>query len=101
METILLDIPAGADPAQAEAVIEGCCAAEGLRPALKSSLARYPGCVHWHYKQGKEPGTLEITLWPQERRAWFSIRPNRRGPWLTETAARLKLAIKLALENRE
>ena len=42
-----------------EAVIEAACAAEGLRLTLKGTLKQYPGRVHWHYKRGKEAGTLE------------------------------------------
>jgi hypothetical protein len=61
-----------------ERAIGGC----GLRVSLRCSLEKFPGCIHWHLKKGSEPGTLEITLWPKERRAWFTIQNGRRADWI-------------------
>ena len=76
-------IPPGADLTAAVARIEACCLTAGLRLTQKGTLARYPGCVHWHFKQGGASGTLEITLWPATRRLWFALRPGRAAPWVT------------------
>ncbi len=96
-------VPVQADLAQAEQLIEQCCAAEGLLISLKGSLASYPGCIHWHYKQGTQRGTLEITLWPKAGRIWFSVHSGRTAAWIEEAVARLKETLEknLALNERE
>jgi hypothetical protein len=78
-------------------VIEAACAAEGLRLTLKSTLKAYPGCVHWHYKLGKEAGTLEITLWAAKRRMWFKVSTGRQGEWMERTIERLKMKVEREL----
>ncbi len=75
---------------KAEAIIEAACAAEGLRLTLKGTLKQYPGCVHWHYKLGKEAGTLEITLWAAKRRLWFKVSAGREGEWIEKAIERMK-----------
>jgi hypothetical protein len=65
-------------------VVDQCCLAAGLRVTLKATLAKHPGCVHWHFKRGDEPGTLEITVWPAGRRAWCSVQSGRRAVWIDE-----------------
>ena len=82
MLEIIIAVPAGARLAGMEHDIESACRAEGLRQTLKGTLAQYPGCVHWHVKQGRERGTLEITFWPAERRLWFKVAEGRRGEWM-------------------
>jgi hypothetical protein len=52
---------------------------------MRTSLRTFPGCVHWHVKRGREPGTLEITFWPQERRAWFTIHDGRQAEWIEKS----------------
>ena len=67
-----------------ERAIDQAIADVGLSVALRASLAKFPGCIHWHAKQGRESGTLEITFWPRERRAWFTIQNGRRAAWIEE-----------------
>jgi hypothetical protein len=74
------DLPLEAVPA----LIETACRAIGLSITQNTSLAQYPGSRHWHLKLGRQPGTLEITWWPAQRRAWFKIAAGRQGLWLTE-----------------
>lgn len=76
--------------AQWEAAIEASCLAQGLRVTLKGALAQYPGSVHWHLKQGRESGTLELTLWPQKQRLWFKVSAQRPGAWMESVIPRLK-----------
>jgi hypothetical protein len=83
----------GADLSGAEHVVEESGAAAGLRQTLKGTLARCPGCVHWHFKSGDDRGTLEVTLWPARRRIWLSVKSGRTGTWIEEAAARLRAAI--------
>lgn len=94
MREIEVTIAADARLDGAEAVIEGACAAEGLRLTLKDTLKAYPGCVHWHYKLGKEAGTLEITLWVAKRRIWFKVSAGRQGAWMEGTITQLGMSIR-------
>ena len=73
-----------------ESLVETSCAAEDLHITLKGTLAKYPGCTHWHFKKGRERGTLELTWWPAERRLWFNVSSSRAGAWLDEAIARLR-----------
>ena len=68
--------------------IEQMCLDEGLTLTLKGTLARYPGCIHWHFKHGKLPGTLELTFW--EKRLWFKISAGREGVWMDALVEKLK-----------
>jgi hypothetical protein len=77
-------LPSDSDPAAVEAAIDAALAGAGLRVTMKDTLRQYPGCVHWHAKQGREAGTLELTLWPAKGRAWFSVHRNRDAPWIAE-----------------
>ncbi len=89
MQQLEIAVPPSADLAAAEAQIQGACLAEGLKIALKTSLASYPGSVHWHLKSGTGAGTLEVTLWPAARRLWLAIHRGRDAPWVEPAAARL------------
>ena len=90
MTEIEITIPLQTNLTQAGQIIERCCMAEGLSASLKGSLSKYPGCIHWHFKRDGQRGTLEITLWTNVRRIWFSIHTGRTGAWIEETVARLK-----------
>lgn len=79
------------------AAIEVVCRAAGLTQVSKGSLGKYLGCVHWHYKLGFQRGTLEITFWPKERRAWFGLRLNRFGQWMDALVPQLKAGIEMRL----
>jgi hypothetical protein len=80
--------------------VERRCAREGLRVTLKGTLAKYPGCVHWHFKKGAERGTLEVTLWEQERRLWFKVHAGRRGAWMEAVIPRLQHALQFEWASR-
>ena len=73
-----------------ESKIESNCLAHDLRVTLKGTLAQYPGSVHWHLKQGRRPGTLELTLWPQTQRLWFKVSAARHGAWMASVIPSLK-----------
>src|SRR5260370_16523720 len=90
MTEIEITVPLQTDLSQAEQIIEQCCKAEGLSASLKVSLAKYPGCIHWHFKRDGQRGTLEITLCASMRRIWFSIHTGRTGDWIEETLTCLK-----------
>ncbi len=93
MIEIEVPLPPVADLGRAEALVETCCAAEGLQATLKSTLAKHPGCLHWHYGRNGSRGTLEITLWPARRRLWLSVQAGRKGEWQEAAIIRLREAI--------
>ena len=63
-------------------MIDQALAQVGLNTTLRDGLKKFPGCIHWHAKNGGQPGTLEITLWPQQQRAWFTIQDGRAAGWI-------------------
>jgi hypothetical protein len=87
---IELELPPDAALKHAELSVESACTAEGLSMTLKDTLKKYPGCIHWHYQQAGQRGTLEITLWPEKRRLWFKVTAGRQADWIGEAIARLK-----------
>ncbi len=50
----------------------------------KTTLSTKKGSIHYHLKQGLNPGVLEVTYWPQKNRLWLEIHDNRRSPWNEE-----------------
>jgi hypothetical protein len=93
-------VPKQCDLNGAERLIERVCAERGLSVAMKGSLASYPGCVHWHYKdKDHRKGTLEITLYPKDRRIWAQVQDGRRAPWIDAEIPRLRRAIEGKLQQ--
>jgi hypothetical protein len=74
-----------ADDRHIERAIDQAVIDTGLHVTMRSSLRKFPGSVHWHVKRAGESGTLEITFWPQQRRAWFSIRNGRQSEWIEKS----------------
>lgn len=93
MTEINIHLSTSLKPAQLPRLVERAATAEQLTLTLKGTLAKYPGCTHWHYQQGKQPGTLEITWYPRERRLWFKIARNRNNGWIEVVVPRLKRLI--------
>ena len=90
MQNIEVPWPADVGDRRLVGVIDRAIAAAGLAVTLRSSLKSFPGCTHWHVKNGRERGTLEITVWPRERRAWFSVQSGRRARWIGEKLETLR-----------
>ena len=99
MRQIEFKVPPHCDLARAERLIEKACAAHGLLAAMKGSLATYAGSVHWHYKQPKQKGTLELTLLRAQRRIWAQVHTNRTAPWIDALLPRVQDDIEKALET--
>lgn len=70
--------------------VEQLCLSQGLRLTLKGTLAKYPGCIHWHFKNGRAPGTLEVTWLEQAGRLWFKVSAGRDASWIDEVVDRLQ-----------
>ncbi|MGH8102996.1 MAG: hypothetical protein ACREJQ_00570 [bacterium] len=79
--------------------VEQSCVAAGLTRHSRGALAKYPGCIHLHYRKGREPGTLEITFWPKQSRLWFKVHPRRRAPWMDFILPRLRASIESRLNS--
>ena len=92
-----LQIPSGVNGEQVVKVVEQVCTANELAWARKGTLASYPGCIHWHFKLGKQKGTLEITWWESEDRLWFKVARGRTGEWINKALPKLKKEIEVSL----
>ena len=90
MQEVDIAISKGASDKDVINAIDLACREFGLSPISKGSLSKYPGCTHWHYKLDSQPGTLELTYWPTAKRAWFSLREDRRAPWMDALLPQLK-----------
>ncbi len=99
MRQIEFDVPERCNLARAESLIESVCAAHGLDLAMKGSLAAYPSSIHWHYKQPKQKGTLELTLLGADRRVWAQVHTNRDAPWIEASLSRIRKEIERGLKD--
>jgi hypothetical protein len=90
MREVDIRLPASLPSDRLSELVERSIAAEGLTIARKGSLATYPGSIHWHLKQGKRSGTLELTWWPEGRRCWFKVAEGRQGDWIDPAISRLQ-----------
>lgn len=99
MRQIEFKVPKAPDMSAAETLVERTCAAHGLTVAMKGSLATFSGSVHWHYKQPKQKGTLELTLLPADQRIWAQIHNNRAAAWIDALLPRIQQDIEKALKT--
>jgi len=86
------------DDSTVAAAIQDACKEEALALQMQTSLKKFPGCTHWHFKHSTERGILEITWWPgqNEKRAarlWLSVHGNRRAAWADKMMPQLKVAL--------
>jgi hypothetical protein len=99
MKEIEFKVPRDCDLARAGVLIEKVCAGRGLELAMKGSLAKYPGCIHWHFKQPNQKGTLELTLHLAERRIWAKVQEGRKAQWIDKELPVLRRAIERELKR--
>jgi hypothetical protein len=100
LRTVEIRLPAYVDCGDVERAIDQALVDVGLHITLRGTLKKFPGCVHWHAKRGRERGTLEITLWPPMGRAWFTIQSGRTADWIDEKLQSLGATIQQRLLNR-
>ena len=93
MQVIEIELPPGANLSQVKKTIDATFGALGLQVSLRGTLKKFPGCTHWHAKIPGQSGTLELTLWPQQRRAWISIQSGRTAKWITEKLPEIQKAL--------
>jgi hypothetical protein len=92
-------VPKNCDLRKADRLIEEICARRGLQLAMKGTTASYPGSFHWHFKQPKQKGTLELTLHIPTRRLWAKISEGRKAPWIDKELPALRRTIESALRT--
>jgi hypothetical protein len=97
MLEVELQIPKGVESKTVPGIVEEVCASNELTCALKGTLVSYPGSIHWHFKQGKQRGTLEITWWESEHRLWFKVTSGRTSAWIQKSLPQLKEQIEKLL----
>lgn len=88
---ITVSIKAG--PKRIERAVDAVGREFGLVQAMKDTLSKYPGCVHWHFKRSRVSGTVEVTWWPAERKLWISIQQGRRAEWIDSLLPEFKRAL--------
>jgi hypothetical protein len=97
MLEVELQIPDSIESEAVPGMVEQVCASNELTCTLKGTLVSYPGSIHWHFKQSKQSGTLEITWWESEHRLWFKIASGRTSEWILQSIPRLKEQIEKLL----
>ena len=93
MQNIEIELPPRANLSKMEKTIDATLAGVGLQVPLRGTLKKFPGCTHWHAKNPGRSGTLELTLWPQQRRAWITIQSGRAAEWITEKLPEIQDAL--------
>ena len=93
-----IDLPIDLDERSIAAAVEDTGAEAGLSLNMKTSLKKYPGCTHWHFKRPGQRGVLEVTWWPGDAdirppRLWLSVHGNRQSDWISELMPRLRSRI--------
>jgi hypothetical protein len=101
MTEIDMNLPPNYSASDLPPIIERVCLAAGLTITHTTTLAQYPGSIHWHLKRGKQPGTLEITWWETKQRLWFKVAAGRTGEWMEELLPVLREGIEAALYGIE
>jgi hypothetical protein len=97
MIEVELQIPDSIEPETVVKNVEYVCTSNSLTCKLKGTLASYPGSIHWHFKRGKQKGTLEITWWESEHCLWFKVASGRKSRWIEESIPVLKEQIEKLL----
>ena len=93
MQNIEIQLPPTASLSKAEKAIDATLAAVGLEVSLRGTLKQFPGCTHWHARSAGQSGTLELTLWPQQHRAWITIQSGRAADWIAERLPEVQSAL--------
>jgi hypothetical protein len=89
----------GVDCDEVARIIDEAIAEAGPSTTLRDGLKKFPGYIHWHAKNGRQSGTLEITLWPEKHRAWFTVQDGRTADWIDAKLKLLQEAIRRQLDE--
>ena len=99
-----IDVPKDADTDAVIAVVDAVCASETLHVSLQTTLKQHPDSVHWHFKNGRMAGVLEVTWWPrgeenERARLWLSVHGNRMADWIEALFPKLKVLLETRLRE--
>ena len=94
-------LPPAWDSPQFDRRVEAVFANRGLIVTMKGTLKAFPECTHWHLKHRAAAGTLEFTVWPEKRRAWFQVQAGRAAPWIESELPALKAELERAESHGE
>jgi hypothetical protein len=101
MERISVPIAAGVSAEEVAAAVERIALEMGLVVRIRRTLKQYPSGAHWHLATPNQPGTLEVTHWPQTGELWLSIHDNRRASWITKISPQFNKKLTGALAAEE
>ena len=90
MEEIEVPIRTAVAEEQFVNLVERVAAGYGLYIRMRGTLRVYPGSIHLHLEKQREPGTLEITLWPAREKLWLSVQAGRRAGWIVNVLPQIK-----------
>jgi hypothetical protein len=90
MEKIEIHIDPTGIEEQLSPLLEEAIAHFGLQILKRGTLRTYPGSQHWHIYKPGERGTLEVTIWPEGKRVWFSVQSRRCAKWIAVIVPQLK-----------
>ena len=96
----MVKLRAGSDPVRVRRLVEKTCRSLGLDMKIKRPYSHSPKSVHWHYKRGSEPGTIEVTFWEEKERLWLSVHSNRTGSWTSGGLVLLERALQEELDSK-
>ena len=99
MIEINIEVPENANTDIVVDSVERVCLQHQVNCTLKGTLASYPGSTHWHFKAGKQKGTLEITWWENKNRLWFKVADGRTSKWIEESLPKIKEEIEKLLRS--
>jgi hypothetical protein len=99
MREVEFHIPSSKELTRVDSSIESACSAEGLQIGMRGTLATFPGSIHWHFNKPGERGTLEITLFPRDRRIWAQIQAGRRADWIEPCLKKIKQVVEEKLKE--
>jgi hypothetical protein len=101
MQNVEIDLPPAVSLDAVERTIDSALTSVGLLVSLRGTLAKFPGCTHWHAKVAGQAGTLEVTLWPRERRAWLTFQSGRTAGWMAAKLPEFQRALSQSLTMPE
>ncbi len=99
MKEIPCQIETWGDVERMSRAVESVMSSAGLRQTLKGTLRSYSGCVHWHFGKDGATGTLEVTVWPAQRRLWMSVQSRRGASWIDDAISQLQVALERELNE--
>jgi hypothetical protein len=73
-----------------EELVERICMQQNLTSTMKGSLKSIDANTHWHFKNGKVKGVLEITLMHNTGEIILAVHENRNDDWVKTAMQQLE-----------